>query len=110
MDSLKLECALLSAGGQRRGKAAALALGGGGTVVGARGGGGDCVDHETAVFAGGPGCLGAGVEAFPFLCIIKEIVVVPVDKRRRGYAVWNGSPLIQGPGDSVRSTPPPGLD
>ena len=57
MDSLKLECALLSAGGQRRGKAAALALCGGGTVVGARGGGGDCVDHETAVFAGGPGCL-----------------------------------------------------
>ena len=49
MDSLKLECALLSADGQRRGKAAALALGGGGTVVGARGGGGDCVDHETAV-------------------------------------------------------------
>ena len=45
MDSLKLECALLSAGGQRRGKAAALALGGGGTVVGARGGSGDCVDH-----------------------------------------------------------------
>ena len=35
MDSLKLECALLSADGQRRGKAAALALGGGGTVVGA---------------------------------------------------------------------------
>ena len=64
MDSLKLECVLLSAGGQKRGKAAALALGGGGTVVGARGGGGDCVDHETAVFAGGPGCLGACVEAF----------------------------------------------
>ena len=44
MDSLKLECALLSAGGQRRGEAAALALGDGGTIVGARSGG-DCVDH-----------------------------------------------------------------
>ena len=73
MNSLELECALLSAGGQRRGKAAALALGGGGTVVGARGGGGDCVDHETAVFAGGPGCLGAGVEAFPFLVCLEAI-------------------------------------
>ena len=31
MDSLELECALLSAGGQRRGDAAALALGDGGT-------------------------------------------------------------------------------
>ena len=76
MDSLKLECALLSAGGQRRGKAAALALGGGGTVVGARGGGGDCVDHETAVFAGGPGCLGAGVEAFPFLVCLEAVPFV----------------------------------
>ena len=76
MDSLKLECALLSAGGQRRGKAAALALGGGGTVVGARGGSGDCVDHETAVFAGGPGCLGAGVEAFPFLVCLEAVPFV----------------------------------
>ena len=73
MDSLKLECALLSAGGQRRGKAAALALGGGGTVVGARGGGGDCVDHERAVFAGGPGCLGASVEALSFLVCLEAV-------------------------------------
>ena len=42
----------------------ALALGGGGAVVGARSGGGDCVDHERAVFAGGPGCLSACVECF----------------------------------------------
>ena len=76
MDSLKLECALLSAGGQRRGKAAALALGGGGTVVGARGGGGDCVDHETAVFAGGPGCLGTGVEALSFLVSLEAVPLV----------------------------------
>ena len=38
-----MECALLNAGGQRRGEAAALALGDGGTIVGARSGGGDCV-------------------------------------------------------------------
>ena len=76
MDSLKLECALLSAGGQRRGKAAALALGGGGTVVGARGGSGDCVDHETAVFAGGPSCLGACVETFPFLVCLETVPFV----------------------------------
>ena len=67
MDSLKLECALLSAGGQRRGEAAALALGGGGAIVGARGGGGDCVDHERAVFAGDPGCLSAGVETLSLI-------------------------------------------
>ena len=41
MDSLELECALLDAGGQRRGEAAALALGGDGSIVGARSGGGD---------------------------------------------------------------------
>ena len=76
MDSLKLECALLSAGGQRRGKAAALALGGGGTVVGARGGGGDCVDHERAVFAGGLGCLGASVEALYFLVCLEAVPFV----------------------------------
>ena len=70
MDSLQLECALLSAGGQRRGEAAALALGDGGTIVGARSGGGDCVDHERAVFAGDPGCLGASVEALSlFACL-----------------------------------------
>ena len=66
MDSLELECALLSAGGHRRGEAAALALGGGG----------DCVDHERAVFAGGPGCLGACVEAFPFLVCLEAVPFV----------------------------------
>ena len=76
MDSLKLECALLSAGGQRRGEAAALALGGGGTVVGARSGGGDCGDHERAVFAGGPGCLGASVEALSFLVCLEAVPFV----------------------------------
>ena len=76
MDSLKLEYALLSAGGQRRGEAAALALGDGGTIVGARSGGGDCVDHETAVFAGGPSCLGACVETFPFLVCLETVPFV----------------------------------
>ena len=57
MDSLELECTLLDTGRQRRDEAATLALGGGGAVVGARGGGSHCVDHERAVFAGGPRCL-----------------------------------------------------
>ena len=40
----------------------------------------------------------------------KKLVAVPVDSRRRGYAVWKGSPLIRGPGSSVlKETPPPGL-
>ena len=47
-----MECALLNAGGQRRGEAAPLALGGGGPVCGARSGGSHSVDHERAVFAG----------------------------------------------------------
>ena len=76
MGSLELECALLSAGGQWRGEAAALALGGGGVVVGARSGGGDCVDHERAVFAGGPGCLGACVEALSFLICLEAVPFV----------------------------------
>ena len=76
MDSLELECALLSAGGQWRSEAAALALGGGGAVVGARSGGGDCVDHERAVFAGGPGCLDTGVEALSFLVSLEAVPLV----------------------------------
>ena len=73
---MELECALLDAGGQRRGEAAALALGGGGAIVGARGGGGDCVDHERAVFAGCPVCLGASVEAFSFLICLEAVPFV----------------------------------
>ena len=74
MDSLELECTLLDTGRQRRDEAATLALGGGGAVVGARGGGGHCVDHERAVLAGGPGCLGACVETLSLnLIYIKRI-------------------------------------
>ena len=76
MDSLELEYALLSAGGQRRSEAAAFALGDGGTIIGARSGGGDCVDNEKAVFAGGPSCLGACVETFPFLVCLEAVPFV----------------------------------
>ena len=76
MDSLESECALFGAGGQRCGDAAALALGDGGTIVGARGGGSDCVDHERAVFAGGPGCLSACVETFSFLICLEAVPFV----------------------------------
>ena len=55
-----VEGTLLDAGGQWCGKAASLALGDDGAVGGASGSDGDGVDHEGAVFAGGPGCLGAG--------------------------------------------------
>ena len=60
-----VEGTLLDAGGQWCGKAASLALGGSGAVSlgGASGSGGNSVDHEGAVFVGGPGCLGTGVEA-----------------------------------------------
>ena len=58
-----VEGTLLDAGGQWCGKAASLALGGGGAVGCASSSGGDGVDHEGAVFAGAPGCLGAGIEA-----------------------------------------------
>ena len=58
-----VEGTLLDAGGQWCGKAASLALGGSGAVGGASGSGGDGVDHEGAVFAGGPGCLGAWVRS-----------------------------------------------
>ena len=68
-----LECTLLDASGQRRGEAVALALGGGGAIGGARGSGGDGVDHERVVFAGGPGCLGASVEALSFLVCLEAV-------------------------------------
>ena len=71
-----LKGTLLDTGGQWRGEAATLALGGGGAVVGARSGGGDCVDHETAMFAGGPGCLGACVETLSFLVCLEAIPFV----------------------------------
>ena len=54
-----VEETLLDAGGQWCGKAASLALGGSGAVGGASGSGANGVDHEGAVFAGGPGCLSA---------------------------------------------------
>ena len=76
MDSLELECTLLDAGRQRRGEAATLALGGGGAVVGARSGGGDCVNHERAVFAGGPCCLSACVETLTFLICLEAVPFV----------------------------------
>ena len=76
MDSLELECTLLDAGRQRRGEAATLALGGGGAVVGARGGGSHCVDHERAVFASGPRCLGACVETVSFLICLEAVPFV----------------------------------
>ena len=76
VDSLELECALFGAGGQRCCDAAALALGGGGAVVGARGGGSHCVDHERAVFAGGPRCLGACVETVSFLICLEAVPFV----------------------------------
>ena len=60
-----VEGTLLDAGGQWCGKAALFALGDGGAVGGASGSGGDGV--EGAVFADGPGCLGAGIEALSFL-------------------------------------------
>ena len=71
-----VEGTLLDTGGQRCGKAASLALGGGGAVGGASGSGSDGVDREGAVFAGGPGCLGAGVEAFPFLVCLEAVPFV----------------------------------
>ena len=76
MDSLELECTLLDAGRQRRGEAATLVLGDGGAVVGARGGGSDCMDHERAVFAGGPGCLSACVETLSFLICLEAVPFV----------------------------------
>ena len=82
-----LECALLDAiSGQWRGKAATLALGGGGAVGGARGGGDDCVDHERAVSAGGPGCLGASVEARSFLVCLEAVPFV----RNEGEDLFGG--------------------
>ena len=71
-----MECALLNAGGQRRGEAASLALGGGGPVCGARSGGSHSVDHERAVFAGDPGCLSAGVETPSFLVGLQVVPFV----------------------------------
>ena len=71
-----MECALLNAGGQRRGEAAPLALGGGGPVCGARSGGSHSVDHERAVFAGDPGCLSAGVETLSFLVGLEVVPFV----------------------------------
>ena len=50
-----VEGTLLDAGGQWCGKAASLALGGSSVVGGASGSGVNGVDHEGAVFAGGPG-------------------------------------------------------
>ena len=80
-------------GGQWRGEAVTLALGGGGAVGGARGGGGDCVDHERAVFAGDPGCLGASVEALSFhVCL--EVVPFVRDKGKDLFGgVWPPSEL-----------------
>ena len=68
-----VEGTLLDAGGQWCGKAASLALGGSG---GTSGSGCDCVDHEGAVFAGGPGCLGTGIEALSFLVSLEAIPLV----------------------------------
>ena len=62
-----VEGTLLDAGGQWCGKAASLALGCSGAVGGASGSCGNGVDHEGAVFAGGPGCLGTGIEALSLL-------------------------------------------
>ena len=67
---------LFDVGGQRCGGMAALALGGGRAVGGTSGGGGDGVDHEGAVFAGGPGGLCAGVEALSFLVGLKVVALV----------------------------------
>ena len=71
-----VEGTLLDAGGQWCGKAASLALGDGGAAGGASGSGGDGVDHEGAVFAGGPGCLGAGIEALSFLVSLEAVPLV----------------------------------
>ena len=77
-----VEGALLDAGGQWCGKAVSLALGGRGAVGGASGSGGNGVDHEGAVFAGGPGCLGTSVQALPFLIISLEAVPLVRDKAK----------------------------
>ena len=61
------ESTLLDVGRQWCGKVASPALGSGYAVGGACGSGGDGVDQEGAVFAGDPGCLGAGIEALSFL-------------------------------------------
>ena len=71
-----VEGTLLDAGGQRCGKAASLAPGDGGAAGGASGGGSDSVDHEGAVFAGGPGGLGSGGEALSFLVGLEVIPLV----------------------------------
>ena len=71
-----VEGTLLDAGGQWCGKAASLALGGSGAVGGASGSGGNGMDHEGAVFAGGPGCLGAGIEALSFLVSLEAVPLV----------------------------------
>ena len=80
-----VEGTLLDAGGQWCGKAASLALGGGGAVGGSSGSDGDGVNHERAVFAGGPGCLGAGIvhiEALSFLVSLVRQCPLCVIKRR----------------------------
>ena len=87
-----MECALLNAGGQRRGEAAPLAIGGGGPVCGARSGGSHSVDHERAVFAGDPGCLSAGVETLSFLVGLE---VIPFFNSSLALGTWQGVFLFE---------------
>ena len=74
MDAAEVE--RLDASGQRRCEAAAFALCDECAAGGASGGGGNGVDHEGAVFAGGPGCLGTGVEALSFLVSLEAVPLV----------------------------------
>ena len=57
------------------------------------------MDHERAVFAGDPGCLGASVEALSFLvCLEVEAVPFVRDKGKDLFAgVWPPSELCVKP-------------
>ena len=91
----------LDAGGQWCGKAASLALGGSGAVGGASGSGGSGVDHEGEVFAGGPGCLGTGIEALSFFVSLEVIPLVRDKAKDLFGGVWPPGELGESCGKEV---------